>query len=181
MRKVLKEMISGSIIDDSYTEIIYKDTSYTYIQEIINIFNDYFLKSMVKIFDTILKHDNFDLMVNECGLEETFEVFRTLDYELNIIVFKMPNRTSADDISFKVIKAAYPYITDEITNSVNNSLHTGIIPNRLKIFRATPKRRLLKTNKPEESRPLNIVLEITKIMEKQILESKYQSLYMKVI
>lgn len=66
-------------------------------QEIVNIFNDYFLKNLVEIIGIIPKRGNSELLANECSM-----VFRMLSYgKLKDIVFKMPN--GADDFRIEVV------------------------------------------------------------------------------
>ena len=99
----------------------------------------------MKIIEIITKYDNSAPVVNECGVDEIFKVFRMLSYdELKDKVFKTPKRTSPDDLSIDLIKTTYPYIGNKIINLANNSLETRIILDKLKISRT---KNMLKTKK----------------------------------
>jgi len=80
----------------------------------------------------------------------------------------LANKGSPDDIDMKLYKENFDMISDTLLNIVNSSLESGIVPMSLKISTIIPVRKVDKTIKAEEYRPINMLSAFEKILEKTV-------------
>ena len=90
--------------------------------------------------------------------------------EVNSIVNKMKSKTSSghDSISTKLIKQSINNIIEPLTNIINNSLSTGIIPNQLKIAKVISIHKQSDKKLLNNYRPISLLPVFSKIFEKVV-------------
>ena len=88
------------------------------------------------------------------------------------IINDLPNksRTGFDDISMRLIKAIKTEIIPALTCIFNQSLNTGIFPEKLKIAKVIPIHKKGSLNDISNYRPISLLPSISKIWEKLILK-----------
>ena len=83
------------------------------------------------------------------------------------------NSTGIDSISTNVLQKLAPVVINPLTHIINQSLCTGIFPNRLKIAKVIP---LFKKSDPhifDNYRPISLLSSISKTFEKVVFNQVY--------
>ena len=138
--------------------------------QISNAFAEYFT-NIGKNLSKEIQNTNIDIhdylkgdFQNSCFFDPT-----TPD-EINKIVSSLKNKNSCgfDDINIKAIKLSMPYLSNILSNLVNLSLQSGIVPDDLKVAKVVP---LFKSGDKDvitNYRPVSILPCISKIYEKVV-------------
>ena len=101
---------------------------------------------------------------------DSFFMNPTTPDEIKSITLSLKNNNSCgyDNINIKVIKAAIPFLSNPLSEIINNSLKTGIVPDNCKIAKIVP---LFKSGDKKlfnNYRPISILPCISKIYEKVV-------------
>ena len=88
--------------------------------------------------------------------------------ELKTKIFSLSNKSSPDDIGMIFYKDFFDVLADPLLNIINTSLQVGVVPDALKISTIVIIRKVAKTIKAEEFRPINMLAAIEKILEKVV-------------
>ena len=102
----------------------------------------------------------------------TFQFKQIDDISILRIIKDLPNKSSTgfDDISMRLIKAIKTEIIPALTCIFNQSLNTGIFPEKLKIAKVTPIHKKGPLNDISNYRPISLLPSISKILEKIIFK-----------
>ena len=86
---------------------------------------------------------------------------------------KAKNSEGVDGISVKLLKAIKYETSKAITHIINQSLHTGIFPDKLKLTKVIPVFKKGDRTKHDNFRPISILPAISKIFERAIFDQLY--------
>lgn len=155
------------------------------LNEIVEKFNEFLVQSVEDIIETIpINNRKFPVKNSNYALSD-FKLLKKC--ELKEIIFSLANKSSPDDVGMFIYKEFFDVLADTLINVINCSLLTGKVPDSLKVSTIILLRKVAKTIKAEEFRPINMLPAFEKILEKvvylQILEyvsnnrliCKYQS------
>ena len=156
-----------------------KSVSITQPKEIANTFNNYF----TSIADKILKNRKYpgnkhfaNYLKNENNYTFMMKPTDCLEIESLIILSNTSKSIGPNSIPNQIIKLISKYISAPITNICNKAFSTGIYPDILKISKVIPIHK--KESKIEVSnyRPISLLSNINKILEKLIFNRLYKFL-----
>ena len=90
--------------------------------------------------------------------------------EIEEIIKGLKNKNSAgfDRISNNILKLVNPHISKVLTEVINSSLETGIVPERWKVARVIPLFKSGKENDINNYRPISLLPVFSKILEKSV-------------
>ena len=113
-----------------------------------------------------IKIEDFLTSTRNC----TFQFYKTDDSSILRIINESPNKTSTDfdDLSMRLIKLIVSEIIPSLTCIFNQSPHTGISPDKLKITKVIPIYKKGSLNDISNYRPISLLPSISKIFEKNI-------------
>jgi len=160
----LKELLNGNKYNNNiYREIQYGTLLYNNIYEMANIFNKYFVDSLLTTTDD---DHNRDLEMNKYTDSE-FEVFSVISVDkLREIVYKLENKSGTEEgITVEIMKKVVMVADTKICYLLNRSLEEGTFPNKWKEAIVVPIPKIQKTKKVEEFRPINKLPIYEKILE----------------
>ena len=102
----------------------------------------------------------------------TFQFKQIDDISILRIINDLPHKSSTgfDDISMRLIKAIKTEIIPALTCIFNQSLNTGIFPEKLKIAKVIPIHKKGSLNDISNYRPISLLPSISKILEKLIFK-----------
>jgi len=118
-------------------------------QEIVNIFNKYFLSTAKNINPILSNHSNYNPN-NTTALHYLLQAFKTpfpnfhfkhistKEVENIIKSIKPKNSSGYDGISTKLLKVSSAFIISPLTYICNKSISSGIFPDRLKYAMVKP-------------------------------------------
>ena len=86
---------------------------------------------------------------------------------------KAKNSECVDGLSVKLLKAIKYETSKAITHIINQSLHTGIFPDKLKLAKVIPVFKKGDRTKLDNYRPISILPAISKIFERAIFDQLY--------
>ena len=86
---------------------------------------------------------------------------------------KAKNSEGVDGLSVKLLKAIKYETSKAITHIINQSLHTGIFPDKLKLAKVIPVFKKGDRTKLDNYRPISILPAISKIFERAIFDQLY--------
>ena len=79
-----------------------------------------------------------------------------------------------DGLSARLLKAAAPAISPSLTNIINQSLSTGVFPEKWKTARVAPLHKAGDKSDKGNYRPISILCVVSKIIERHVHESLYK-------
>lgn len=165
MWKYLKGVVANKG-GETYNSVEYSGIRYSNRQDIVRIFNEYFVESIRNIKFTDKNKTDKKMKIKQF---ESISDFRILEYEeLEHIVKNFRNKSSPDGVSIEIVKFAFTEIKEALLHVVNWSLEKGIVPRCLKISVIIPVRKVRNTVKIEEFRPINTLPSIAKILERAV-------------
>ena len=156
-------MVNGKIINDD--------------QEIANAFNDFFINIGPTLSEAITEPVNksyTDFLKEK--IQSKFH-FETVDSnQVSTIISKLKSKSSSghDGISAFLLKDINLIATPTITLIINQSLSTGIFPDKLKIAKVVP---VFKKENPHMTgnyRPISLLPVISKVFEKIVFSQLYK-------
>ena len=86
---------------------------------------------------------------------------------------KAKNSEGVDGLSVKLLKAIKYETSKAITHIINQSLHTGIFPDKLKLAKVIPVFKKGDRTKLDNYRPISILPAISQIFERAIFDQLY--------
>ena len=144
-------------------------------QEIVNNFNDYFvsvgknLASKIqppkKTFETYLKDNILSSF--------SFTLLTQSDVDKILKDFKPKTSSGSDGISMKLLKLIGDSILPILTILINQSLTTGIFPDKFKIAKVTPLIKKPNVLEIDNFRPISLLSSISKVVEKCVFNQLY--------
>ena len=98
----------------------------------------------------------------------TFQFKNINDISILKIINELPNKSSTgfDDISMTLLKEIKTEIIQALTCNFNQSLKTGILPEKLKVAKIIPIHKKGSLNDISNHRPISLLPSISKILEK---------------
>ena len=89
-------------------------------------------------------------------------------HEVKLVTHKLKNKktTSCDDLSTYIIQKTIDGISIPITHIINQSLYSGLVPDKLKISKITPIFKSGNNKHFNNYRPISILPPISKILDK---------------
>ena len=172
----IKELIKTKD-EMTVTELLINEEKINDKQLIANEFNNYFCNIGSDLADRI----NYNCKVDhkyylKRKINSKFEFKMTNVNEVKNIIndLKPKLSTGHDEISSKLLKVLQPLLTESIVLIINQSLETGIFPNKLKISKIIP---LFKNGDKlfmQNYRPISLLPVISKIFEKVVFHQLYE-------
>uniref|UniRef100_A0A6V7JMU5 Reverse transcriptase domain-containing protein n=1 Tax=Bracon brevicornis TaxID=1563983 RepID=A0A6V7JMU5_9HYME len=138
--------------------------------DIANEFSKYFIESVREIVDSI-ERKNVDL--NEDNYtNEKFDSFQMVTNEIRkqIITDLAHKSGTKEGISSDIKKIVANTINDDLIDVYNDSLSQGHVPIECKHSQITPIQKIKGTNKAEEFRPINLLQQHEKVLEKIVAQ-----------
>lgn len=165
MWKVLKGLLKEKHKDKSslsFDNIIVDEA-----QEIAEKFNKYFIDSIVEINKSI--PDTNPVIEKSAMKDVSFNSFRSISKEeLLVKMKKIPNKSSSDNITIQILMDTFSTIGEFLVEIINESLRTGIVPDMYKRSMVVPIPKIAGTNKCQEFRPINMLLQCEKLLEMEV-------------
>lgn len=135
---------------------------------IANKFNDYFVNSVNEIINIIENVPlNLDTIVRT---HIKFDKFSLINNDsISKIITKLPNKKGTDEgISSEIIKLIMQLPNNPLINIYNLSLTEGYVPSAWKHSEIIPIQKVVNTIKAEEFRPINMLPQYEKVLEKVV-------------
>ena len=115
-----------------------------------------------------------DHLQNNISSQFSFKKVTTKEIENIIKELQSKNSTGHDDISCNLLKYLLPVLSQSLTLIINQSLNTGIFPNKLKLAKLVPIFKKGDTSFPENYRPISLLPAISKVFEKVVFNQLYE-------
>ena len=145
-------------------------------QEIANQFNNYFTDIGQQLANTIDSENKYPFqhyLRTPCGTNLQFSNINSTDVLHIINELKPKNSAGHDLISCKLLKEIRFIISEPLAMVINQTLLTGIFPNKLKIAKVIPLFKKGDKSIIENYRPISILPSISKVFEKIIFNQLY--------
>ena len=136
--------------------------------QIVNFFNDYFAEIGQVMANKIKNHDlSFSAYLNK-HIDSRFTFKKINESYISDIIdqFKLKNSAGYDRISMKLLKLIKVPLIKPLTIVTNQSLSTGVFPDKLKIAKITPIFKKNNIQHIENYRPISVLSVFSKIIEK---------------
>ena len=146
------------------------------IRCIANHFNDYFCRigsSMASTIPSVDKCTFTDYL--KFSITTTFNFKPVTDLEVSKIIQQLKSKSSTghDEISNNLLKYLEPLLSKPIALIINQSLASGIFPEKLKLANIIPVHKKDDIHKVENYRPISILPAFSKIFEKAVFDQLY--------
>ena len=148
------------------------------MRQIANHFNKYFTNvgSQVDEIDTSNKQPFTSYLGPPCNHVFSFE-YTTPDRVVKIIEkFKPKTSSGPDGQSSKLLKAVGNTLAPTLSIIINQSLYSGIFPDRLKIAKVLPLYKKGENWLMENYRPISLLSTLSKVFERVVFEQLYEHL-----
>ena len=155
-----------SIYDEPFKEIEFENETCN-PNVLPEKFNEFYISSINDIVHSI-PHSNYQFELADLGGEKIQNFKLVTKGELKTIVFDLANKSSPDEIDMVFYKDNFDILCDQLIHIINRSLECGIVPSSLKVSTIIPIRKVPKTIKAEECRPINMLPAFEKILEKVV-------------
>lgn len=152
---------------DEINNVIFNNIEYKDNFEIANNFNMYFVNSIKAIRDSI---PNVQYINRVPVINNRFKFRAITIVELKNICKKLKKKPDYNNVSTKIILDNWDIIGHFLMDIINKSFETGIFPETWKHTMVMPIKKIPKTNKCEEYRPINVLKTCEKIIEKVVKE-----------
>ena len=141
-----------------------------------NSFNEFFSKIGKTLSDNIEPPLDTELSLPKINTE-TIYLQPANYFEIENIIRKMKaKKGGVDNINSKVLKAIYIYIADALFHISNLSIHLGVWLDALKIADIVPIHKSCKKDNLNNFRPISLISNIAKVLEKIIYNRLYKFL-----
>ena len=146
-------------------------------EEICGKFNEFFANIGPKLATQIKQTSNktYDTFLKKRVLVSfDFTLVTENDVLKHLSFLRTKNSAGIDGISVKLLKKLSPALINPLTLIINQSLVTGIFPNKSKIANVLP---LLKKDDPtimDNYRPISLLTAISKLFEKVVFSQHYE-------
>ena len=167
----INEIINKKELKTDQTYMNINGVKITENKEIANHFNNYFNRIGKDMAEAIRITDNESFrQYLHSNINSIFRFRSTYQEEIKNIVLNLKSKPSAgyDNISTILLKYLAPILTPVLTIRVNQSLHSGIFPYKLKIAKIIP---IFKKNDNyllENYRPISLLPSISKVFERVV-------------
>ena len=143
---------------------------------IANSFNDYFASIGENLANKIRQPSNIsyqNFLTNRVLTSFTFQLIHQNDISKIIKDFKPKTSSGSDGISMKILKIISEPLLPCITTLVNQSLVTGIFPEKFKLAKVIPLIKKPNIYTIDNFRPISLLASISKIIEKCVFNQVY--------
>jgi len=157
--KNINMILHGSTTSKLPTEFIYNNNSLLGSKNIAETFNQYFLDIGVELADKIepstINHNGF--LTGE--FKNSLYFYPTDASEVISVCNTLKNKSSSgyDNIVSCIAKTTIDTIAEPLTEIINCSLETGIVPDELKIAKVVPVYKVGAKNELSNYRPISIL------------------------
>ena len=159
----------AEILNDHYINIVER-SSRTKPNKIQNNENDQLAINFIK--NSFISHPSLQKIKINFGTTKTVNIFphtSTSDIKMLLKAIDPNKATGIDNIPPKLVKLASDVISAPLSNAINNSLSSGIFPEKAKIASVTPlDKGTTNKNTVSNFRPVSILSTFSKIYEKVI-------------
>ena len=166
--KTINEVLSSSVSSKFPDYIIINNQCITDKVKMANYFNQYFSKIGSKMASSIPISDDLDFTnyLNE-NIHTTFELKKVTEVQVKTIIQGLNSKSSFghDGISTILLKKLESKLTKPLTLIINQSLHSGIYPDKLKIGKIIPVYKKNDKHQLENYRPISLLPTISKLFE----------------
>ena len=138
--------------------------------QIVNFFNDYFAEIGQVMANKIKNHDlSFSAYLNK-HIDSRFTFKKINESYISDMIdqFKLKNSAGYDGSSMKLLKLIKVPLINPLTIITNQSLSTGVFPDKLKIAKITPIFKKNNIQHIENYRPISVLSVFSKIIEKVV-------------
>ena len=144
-------------------------------QQMADHFNNYFASIGETLANYIPRSDNsFDKYLQDRILTSfSFRTVEQKDVEKIIKDFKPKTSSGSDGISMKIIKSISISIVSSLTTLINQSLLTGIFPQKMKLAKILPLIKKPNVFEIDNFRPISLLSSLSKILEKCVFNQVY--------
>ena len=149
----------------------------TDLKVIVSEFNNYFStveSDLAKQFETDSKSDFRSYLKNTISSNFTFRNINIHDVNKIFNDKKTKTSTGHDNISNKLLKSLQEVISKSLTLIINQSLNTGIFPQKLKLAKVIPIYKKGEKTKLQNYRPISLLPSISKIFERVVFNQLYE-------
>ena len=149
------------------------------MKEIANSFNSFFASVGAQLSSSFEQSDNipsFETYLNSNTSSDPNFHFTPVDKMLVLaLIINLPNKTSSgiDNISNKLLKQIKPIIVQPLTLIINQSLASGIYPDKFKISKVTPLHKKDDQTAISNYKPISLLPTMSKIIERVIHSQLY--------
>lgn len=163
MWKTIKNLIS-SRKSLSYEKVEFEGSLIMNTHTMAEKFNNYFIESINKIVDSINNSTWTDIQVINVNILDSFSL---LDKNaLRDIISKVKSKSSPDDVCVDFIQTFFEEFYQPILHIMNVCLESGVFPRILKRTTVIPIKKVARSIKVEDFRPINMLPALEKILEK---------------
>ena len=174
---ILKDIINRQEITNAF-ELEKGGERITNLEIVVEEFNKYFGSVGPNLAEQ-LKQSRTDFksfLKTKISKKFTFRNINSDDIYKIISELKPLNSAGYDNISNKLLKALSPIILKPLTLIINQSLNTGIFPQKLKLAKVLPIFKKGSKSAIENYRPISLLPSISKIFEKVVYNQLYEYL-----
>ena len=143
---------------------------------IANSFNNYFSKIGSEMASSIPVQNDIafsDYLKGNISTKFKFEDVTEMQIKLFIQGLNSKSSFGYDGISLKLLKRLESVLTKPLTLIINQSLKTGIFPNKLKLGKVIPVHKKDDIHQMENYRPISLLPSISKVFEKVVHHQIY--------
>ena len=144
-------------------------------QEIVNSFNNYFANVGKNLASRIsIENKSFETYLKQNIMTSfSFELIERNEVEKIIKGFEPKTSSGNDGLSLKLLKLIKTEISPSLTILINQSLATGIFPDKFKIAKITPLIKKPNIFEIDNFRPISLLSSISKVVEKCVFNQLY--------
>ena len=153
----------------------------TDMRQIANHFNNYFTNvgSQVDEIDTSNKQPFTSYLGPPCNFAFSFEYTNSEKIAKIIQNLKPKASSGPDGQSSKLLKAIGSVLAPTLSVIINQSLYTGIFPDKLKVAKVLPLYKMGENWLMENYRPISLLSTLSKVFERVVFEQLYEYLHSK--
>lgn len=163
MWRTIKEMVLNNNKTGNIKEIMFADGVVNDAGEIAEKFNQYFVNSIVDINSGISHMDYNDMIEYR---QSVFKFERVSSESLKLCIKNMNKKKDINFVNTKLILENYDLLGENLLEIINESLETGIYPDKWKETLVIPIEKIKNSKKYNEFRPINMITCEAKIIEK---------------
>ena len=159
-------------------ELLNDNKLYTGKNNIVNIFNEYFINTVEGIRNDIpnSNHDFKRYLPASCSRSIFIEPITETDIITIVKALKEKSSYGYDCISTKLLKRGLPALAAPLTHIINLSIMSGTVPEQLKLAKVIPVHKGSDPKLCNNYRPISLLPSISKIFEK-VMYSKLMSFF----
>ena len=175
--QILSDILNRTVKKKAFPEYFIDDgQKITDKIEIANRFNSFFTSIGPKLARKINSPANMNFtryLTNRHLHIFKFNSIDETDIGKAIDILKSKNSSGFDNISCKLLKILKPALIKPLTMIINQSLHTGIFPDALKIAKVLPLYKKNDASSFNNYRPISLLPSISKVFEKIMFKQIY--------